>query len=280
MTSEEVPGQARAEAVVDLWSKVCKAALTGEERSKLCQEAVVHALGGFSDKDLLLSLHRARGSSTAPPPDFEVWLNVLQPPVVVAEVEARGPSVRQRVETLLETRKQRWAGSHDFMLPFPRATVDEAFALLRMRLDEAEATHFLLRKRVPRWRTAPSRQLVGAPVVETSLVELAVVSILSATEKPWQFSSTPDGRMFTGPKHGYHREHERTYVVGLSDILDTASNVVATHRARAGGRVYVHEGLLECADCKLVVAWLGRVGGRSVAFGACLKVPAGRGGRR
>ena len=64
--------------------------------------------------------------------------------------------------------------------------------------------------------------------------------------------------MWPGHLHGYHREGDRTYVSGLSDILDTAAVIVAEHRAGQGGRFYVGAHTVECAECKSVLASIGR----------------------
>ncbi len=83
---------------------------------------------------------------------------------------------------------------------FDRATLDAAMTRLTARVGEADATSFLLRRRAPRWRTPPSGNLVGAPVLDADDVEIAIVALLAATANQWQFSSTPDGQMFLGMK--------------------------------------------------------------------------------
>jgi len=157
---------------------------------------------------------------------------------------------------------------------FDRATLDAAMTRLTARVGEADATNFFLRRRTPRWRIPPSGNLVGAPVVDADDVEIAIVALLAATANQWQFSSTPDGQMFTGMKRGYHREAERLYVTGLSEVIDTAAGRVESHRAGAGGRVYITKGFVECAECQLIIAWINKVGSRRTAFRKCSAVAA------
>jgi hypothetical protein len=160
---------------------------------------------------------------------------------------------------------------------FNRATLDAAMERLKARAGEADVTRFVLRRRAPRWRTPPSGNLVGAPVLEADDIEIAIVALLAATRSHWQFSSTPDGRMFIGTRLGPHREAERDYITGLSDVIDTASGLVESHRAGMGGRVYITRRFVECADCKLIIAWINEVGSRQTAFRKCPTVaPGGR----
>ena len=173
-------------------------------------------------------------------------------------------------EKLLRTRAPRFG--------FDRATLDAALTRLMARVGEEDATIFVLRRRAPRWRTPPSGNLVGAPVLDADDVEIAIVALLAATANQWQFSSTPEGRMFLGTKLGYHPEPERVYVTGLSDVIDTAAGLVESHRAGAGGRVYITKGSVECAECKLVIAWINDVGSGRTAFRKCPAVATG--GRR
>jgi hypothetical protein len=161
------------------------------------------------------------------------------------------------------------ARTQQLRLPFTADVVQEALSRLKQRVGEANATWHHLKQRAPRWRAAPAGNLVGAPIVEADDPELAVVGLLAATSEHWQFSSTPDGRMFIGTMLGYHHEDERTYVSGLSDVLDTAAGVVESHRAGAGGRVYVTQKHVQCAECKLVICWVNQHGAGTAAFGKC-----------
>jgi hypothetical protein len=154
------------------------------------------------------------------------------------------------------------------------ATLDAAVTRVMARVGEADAPSFLGR-RVPRWRTRPSGNLEGAPVLDADNVEIAIVALLAATANQWQFSSTPDGHMFAGERQGRHPEPERLYVTGLSDVIDAAAGLVESHRAGAGGRVYIWKEFVECADCRLIIAWINDVGSRRTAFGKCSAPAAG-----
>ncbi len=146
----------------------------------------------------------------------------------------------------------------------------QAFARLRERAAGGDWQGDRLRRRAARWRTPPSRSLVGAPVISADSVEIAIVAILSATYGNWQFSSTPAGDVFTHQRRGYSREAEREYVAGLSDVLDATADLIGAHRGGLGGRVYVSPHLVECAECQRVMAWINEPGsGRSTVFGRC-----------
>lgn len=268
----------RCEDVLAIWSVSVGQPITDEEYDAAPADPLVRKLAAYSDPQLRQALSQAV-AVVGSRPSWRDWLDVLEQVQRVSSVVGPGSRVvadtalpsRLRATELLEARRARFlqdAGS----IPFDQATVDDAFEVLRTRIGEAEATRHLLKRRAPRWRVAPSRQLKGAPIVDTSEIELAIVAILSATTNPWQFSSTPDGRMFTGTRLGYHKEEERTYVAGLSDVLDTTASVIESHRAGLGGRVYLQRQVVECAECKLVMAWLGNAGSRATVFGRCTAV--------
>ena len=185
---------------------------------------------------------------------------------------------RLRAWTLVKSREELLRRTGATRFGFDRATLDAAMERLKARVGEEDATSFLLRRRAPRWRTPPSGNLVGAPVLDADHVEIAIVALLAATANQWQFSSTPDGQMFPCTKLGYHQPAERRYVTGLSDVIDTAAGLVESHRAGVGGRVYITKRFVECADCKLIIAWINDVGSRQTAFRKCSDDAAG--GRR
>ena len=185
---------------------------------------------------------------------------------------------RLRARTLVKSREELLLRTGATRFGFDRDTLDAAVTRLMARVGEADATSFLLRPRAPRWRTAPSGNLVGAPVLAADDVEIAIVALLAATANQWQFSSTPDGQMFLGMKQGFHRKAERIYVTGLSDVIDTAAGRVESHRAGVGGRVYITKEFVECAECKLIIAWINDEGSRQTAFRECsAAATAGRG---
>lgn len=157
---------------------------------------------------------------------------------------------------------------------------EEAFGRLRDRVATGQLEELRLRRRAPRYRRDPWAAASGAPHIDADDVEIAITAILSLTAPKWTFSSTPQGSMFTHVHHGYCAdEGERSYVDGLSDVVDTASDVVARHRGGAGGRVYITRRHVECADCGLVIAWIGQdAGARTSAIGTCPSLPA-RSGR-
>jgi hypothetical protein len=195
----------------------------------------------------------------------EKWAEVAQ---VVASMRKHGLSAtptpaRRAAFTLVEF-------ATNFALEgFSPQVRQEALRTLYQRVDESSGTNLVLRRRAPRWRKPPSPSIVGAPVLAASEVELAVAALLSETQPEWQFSSTPEGRMFSGSRKGYHREFERTYLEGLSDVVDTAALVVEQHRGGVGGRVFLLQDRLRCAECRLTIAWIGREGTTTTAFGVC-----------
>lgn len=199
------------------------------------------------------------------PNDIEAWPRTA---ATVQRMRDRGlccsiTPARLRAFLLVENRVEAAFPS------LPLDAIHTAVERLFQRVGEAQGATRTLQRRAPRWRRAPSASVSGAPVIEADLAEVAVAALLSETKGQWQFSSTPDGRMFTGSRRGYHAEAERTYLDGLSDIVDTASSVVEQHRAGVGGRVYVYQDRIACAECNLVVAWIEHEGTGTTAFRAC-----------
>ncbi|MCB2175761.1 MAG: hypothetical protein KQH57_08130 [Actinomycetales bacterium] len=156
---------------------------------------------------------------------------------------------------------------------FPAWVVEDALERLAERLATAEVEELRLRRRAPRYRRDPALAHSGAVHVAADDTEVAIVAVLSQTAPRWTYSSTPDGRMFTHARHGYSAEGDRSYVDGLSDVVDTVSDVIARHRGGLGGRVYITQRHVECADCELVIAWVGASAGtRRTAVGTCSAV--------
>ncbi|HCX86324.1 MAG TPA: hypothetical protein DHV14_14565 [Micrococcales bacterium] len=136
---------------------------------------------------------------------------------------------------------------------FPASVVSEAVR----RLTERNADLSRLAHRPPRparWRQAPSAKLSWAPVIAADEAEVAIVAILSATRGQWLFSLSSKSRMYTHSRHGWAKnEEDRTYVAGLSEIIDTVGGVIESHRG-GGGRVYLTRHVIQCAECRLVIA--------------------------
>ena len=154
-------------------------------------------------------------------------------------------------------------------LGLDEATFTAAMKELRARVTDGVPDEHALRRRVERWRRPPGPSLVGAPVLDADEIERAIVKILADTAGQGQFSSTPRGSMFTHELKGYSREADRTYLDGLSDILDTSAGVIERHRGGRGGRVYITDRHVECADCRRVMAWINSEGSRQTARGRC-----------
>lgn len=155
---------------------------------------------------------------------------------------------------------------------FPAETVIAAIGLLQARGWEQIRSGRALR-REPTWTRPPSPSLAGAPVLRADDEELAVLALLSAKPGKWMFVSNPAGRMFTHAHSGRSEEGERFYVDGLCTLVDTASGLISSHRASCGGRVYFTARWIQCAECDRVMAWIGSVGTRAVAFKVCPSVP-------
>jgi hypothetical protein len=117
-----------------------------------------------------------------------------------------------------------------------------------------------LARRRPRWQRGAAGSVGLPPVIDADEVEEVVVHLLALTWPEAQFSYRPSwsGDVFAGWNNGYHRsDAQRVYVTGLSDILDSVREVVQDHRDGQGGRIYVRDGRVACADCRLVIAWIG-----------------------
>ena len=216
--------------------------------------------------------------------------------VRLASVPKRGPTLNQWLEQVLAREDSRISGVNldlsdearfrpwqlvyarseaarlkpgDFN--FPSSVLIEACSRLRSRVGAAAVADTVLKQRRPLWRTPPSGSFAGAPIIDCDDVEIAVVAVLASTTPKWQFSSQPDGQIFRGFKSGFHSAEERTFVSGLSDIIDTVSDVVSSHRNGAGGRVFISKQDVECAECRMVVAWIQNIGGRPTALIKCSK---------
>jgi hypothetical protein len=83
-------------------------------------------------------------------------------------------------------------------------------------------------------------------------VEVVTMRILSATAPFRQYSVTPDGWVFTHPYDGYCREDERTYLAGLSSLLDDVAARFAEKRGGRGGRFLERNQRVWDADTKKV----------------------------
>jgi hypothetical protein len=266
----------RFDDLFSMWSIAVDAPDDSASRLSFQKQPQVAALARRADRDLRRALYDARRAlgGGIGRPDPGSWLQWVEAAEVAAGFGGQPDLTslaRVRAIGLIAERKL-FVSQDAQHFPFTATVLEEALDRLGRRANEAVATSHLLKPRSPRWRSAPARNLVGAPVIDSDEVELAVVAILAATGDNWQFSSTPDGRMFVGTILGYHREGDRTYASGLSDVLDTAAGLVESHRAGAGGRIYITSRHVECAECKLVVAWINTVGSRSTAFGRCTSV--------
>lgn len=101
---------------------------------------------------------------------------------------------------------------------------------------------------------SPLGEIPGLHGLEADHFETQVALLLAVTTPSGQFSSTGGGECFIGWHSGYHHQHERIYVDGLSAALDNAAWTLDEHRrgtqAIPGGRFYVHSsGDVECAAC-------------------------------
>lgn len=65
-------------------------------------------------------------------------------------------------------------------------------------------------------RRRPDVALSACEVMTHDEVEGIIVASLSLTSPVLQFSVTPTGAVFAGASHGYHQEHGRFYVSGMS----------------------------------------------------------------
>jgi hypothetical protein len=141
-----------------------------------------------------------------------------------------------------------------------QGTLQEAVARIDDRAATGDYRLGSLVQRKPKWRQAPTRVVGRPPVIEVDAAEALIVHLLALTHPDAQFAATPmsSNRVFAGWKTSYHGDqNERLYVTGLSDVLDSVSNVVQSHRAGDGGRFYVRDGAVECPDCRSVIAWVG-----------------------
>ena len=114
-------------------------------------------------------------------------------------------------------------------------------------------------RRSSRWKRVPTGPVGLPPVIDADDAEEVLVHLLALTWPEAQFSYRPSwsGDVFAGWNSGYHRsDAQRVYVTGLSDILDSVREVVQDHRDGQGGRIYVRDGRVACADCRKVIAWI------------------------
>jgi hypothetical protein len=107
-----------------------------------------------------------------------------------------------------------------------------------MRIDQrATMGHYRLGSLVQRktkWRKELTDVVGTPPVIEADAAEVLIVHLLALTYPDAQFSATPlsSNRVFAGWKTSYHRDQEeRFYVTGLSDVVDSVSEIVQHHRS-------------------------------------------------
>lgn len=159
----------------------------------------------------------------------------------------------------------------DEALPPPGDPADVAEArrriLLRAATSDFQAGALVQRR--SRWRNLSGRVADTVQTIEADSAEQLIVPLLALIRPDAQFSVTPrsTNRVFACHKGGYHRTvEERVYVTGLSDVLDTVSDIVQAHRLGVGGRIHITEGAVRCPDCHCVIAWVNEpVDGRPVA---------------
>ena len=235
-------------AVASIWAAATGKSSRGFE-STYGTTVEVARLATYSDAELRAAAGALTGGPERALP-LDAWLERLQGR---DEESVRVRTQAQRIEdkVLAVERSQ-------YGLPgFTAATLAEAIR----RLRERNADFIRLAQRRPRgarWHAAPSPRDRYAPVIEADDAELAVVAILSATRaQQWQFSKSKahnGGMIFTHDRHGFAPEKDRTYVAGLSDVIDTVSRVIDSHRGPDGGRVYITRSTVRCAECNWVVA--------------------------
>jgi hypothetical protein len=139
-------------------------------------------------------------------------------------------------------------------------TLTEAMTRIESRAVTGNYRLGSLVQRRAKWLPTPTDALGSPPVIEADAAEALIVHLLALTHPDAQFAATPLGsnRVFAGWKTSYNGDQdERFYVTGLSDVLDSVSHVVQSHRAGDGGRFYVRDGAVECPECQRVIAWVG-----------------------
>lgn len=242
--------------VARVWPDVA----TGQDVAKLTR---------FSPQVLRAAAIRSRRSGTTA--DLRLPLAVWAAACV--EVTSGSQAVenaRERAVKLVQRRRSSAQHLVRTRLAFDGDITDHALDVLDARAADGIQDETRLRLLPAKWRVAPAGSLSGAPVIEATRLEIAIVSLLSNTDVNWQFSSTPQGHVFASVSNGYTREEsERDYVSGLSVVIDTVAGVIERHRKGKGGRVFVTSRHVECAECKRVVAWVNEPGTRATAFQAC-----------
>lgn len=174
-------------------------------------------------------------------------------PSLIGSVGERQRDHNQVTDFVRETVKAGWVAGIN------QVTLREAM----MRIDQrATMGHYNLGSLVQRktkWRKELTDVAGTLPVIEADAAEALIVHLLALTHPDAQFSATPlsDNRVFAGWKTSYHRDQEqRFYVTGLSDVVDSVSDIVQTHRSGDGGRFYVRNNAVECPECHRVIAWV------------------------
>ncbi|MGB3764443.1 MAG: hypothetical protein WA966_14610 [Ornithinimicrobium sp.] len=82
------------------------------------------------------------------------------------------------------------------------------------------------------------------------------MKVLALTWPAAQFAVTPRGVVFAGYRHGRHRDQDRFYVSGLSQILDDAADLAYLASGGAGGRFFVQGDQVELAADRSLLATL------------------------
>lgn len=83
--------------------------------------------------------------------------------------------------------------------------------------------------------------------IEVEPAELVIAHALAWTDGAAQFGVTPHGVAFTADGNGWTIA-ERTYLAGLSPLLDDAADILAYLRGSRGGRFFLREGAFFTAD--------------------------------
>lgn len=267
----------RVEEVIQLWSQLTDIPVTERARANLNAQSDLSILTGADNQTLteaagpLLDTPRAGLA-------FVDWVDatralqirdhllagdpITEAPSPIGRTSPRQRLLDQVLKLVAESQRSDWASIVD------SSTLREALMRIVARASQSEMREGSLVQRRAKWRREPTSAAGTPPVIIADEVEQLIVHVLSLTHPVAQFSATPSysNRVFAGWKPGYHRdEQERRYVTGLSDILDSVSDVVQGHRDGVGGRFYIQNGAVECPDCRSVIAWIGEARDARVA---------------
>ncbi|KRF29487.1 hypothetical protein [Phycicoccus sp. Soil802] len=146
----------------------------------------------------------------------------------------------------------------------PQSLVEAAKARIVERVQTGEFVHGAFARRQPKWRRYAATAAGLIPTISADDIEQLIVPLLSLTHPEAQFSyrRAPSGQVFASWMNGFHRrDEERVYVTGLSDVLDTATTLVQDHREGMGGRIFINQGRVACAECRRPIAWIGSAQG-------------------